>query len=225
MSLRLRGEYWITESETVFADGDVGDSNHQLYALEAAIRQISDHFSLDDEEIEAEGLNEVLTQYLNEELPDWKDRFCAPWHAAQWLILENGSGPSSLTLRTACEVVDDARTVAIQEWNWISVQKNQIVTRELTPENAKRIYDAIGEVFFDDENIELTDETEQDVDLNIFITSTQKETCLTLAELKAVSLPRPEDPMLEAAGRIATNTVATIDKDNLHPAYKRNLGD
>ena len=44
----LRGEYWITGHTVLFADGDIGDMNHEGYALEAIQQDILDRFGEED---------------------------------------------------------------------------------------------------------------------------------------------------------------------------------
>lgn len=225
MGIKLTGEYWIDESgQLTFADGDVGDSNHDRIALESAIQKVSDHFGLDDDEIEADGFSDILEAYLNEELPDWNENFKSAREAAWHLIETQSGGISNLTLMTACGETADARSVAIKEWGWISVQKNQIVMWENNPDKLAKLHEALGEAFFED-GVELKEEDEKEVDLNIFIASEQKTLLISMAELIEVDKPRSEDHMLEAHGKNAGNTILTIDKENLHPAYKRKLGD
>jgi len=40
----LRGEWWLTESGPLFADGDVGDMNHEMLAQQEAVRDIASDF-------------------------------------------------------------------------------------------------------------------------------------------------------------------------------------
>ena len=37
---RIRGEYWIIDGSATFADGDVGDMNHEGYAIDHARHRI-----------------------------------------------------------------------------------------------------------------------------------------------------------------------------------------
>jgi hypothetical protein len=225
MGQHLTGEYWIDDTNhLVFADGDVGDDNHESYALRTAQSKVSDALGLDDEEVESEGFMKVLRAHLDEEMPGWERLHREPNIAALRMCENDNRDISMLEMNTACELVKDARDVAIKEWGWISVRRGNIVMWEADKPRMEKLYRAIGDAFFE-EGTDLTPEMEAETDLEIWVQKTQKTIYTTLADLKDQGAIQHADiPRLDAH-KIAVNQLKTMDRDAMHPAYRRNLGD
>ena len=227
---KLRGEYWIEDdNQLTFADGDVGEYHHEGVALRAAQQKVSDALGLDDDEIESEGFVPVVEAHLDENLPGWNSdprfKLNNVSRGIQRLCEQDNRELSMMEINTACEMVKDAREVAVKEWGWVSVRQNHITLWDVSPERLDKVHRAMGEAFFE-EGIDLTAEMEAGVNLEVFIVSTQKSIFTSLADLKERSATLlPEIPSLEAAGKIAFNQLATMDKDRQHPSYRRKLGD
>ncbi len=225
---KLRGEWWIDDSNhLVFADGDVSDSDHNTIALHHAQSNVGDAIGLDDDAVESEGFIEAMVEHLDEEVPGWNqsgDRGQNMCRAISRLCEQDNREVSSLEISVACEVFEDARTLAVQEWKWVSLRKNHVLLWEADKHRLEQVNRAIGEAFYE-EGIDLTKEMENDVDLEITVASTGKNIYTTLAGIRDFdTILHGEIPSLDR-GKIAMNQLTSIDKGNLHPAYRRKLGD
>ena len=91
-----RGEWWIYPGgDAEFADGDVGDSNHEGYVIEHVARDIYEHFLGDPPEemgYLSEYEEELKQALINDERFDEKD-------AAEW----DSRGPTEVIIRKLME--------------------------------------------------------------------------------------------------------------------------
>jgi len=51
MEIELQGEYWFDENgNTMYADGDVGDMNHEAYVIQRCVGEITSIFDIYSED-------------------------------------------------------------------------------------------------------------------------------------------------------------------------------
>jgi len=194
----LNGEYWITDDGSVmYADGDVGDYNHEGYVIMQLQGQIADEFGVDAEpefsdwdETKAKIVQEILDDSTPEERAPLEELYddegadpiilqkmmeSDPQNAEEKLYLANGFG--------------DAREYAIMKWGWKRVAGNNIESASLTPHDMQVIARGIGEI---DEYLA------DDAEFSISVYGDQNYD-VTLAELEAGRLnsaePEPEQGM------------------------------
>ena len=118
----LRGEWWIDDSgSTTFADGDIGDYNHERYALEVAIG-----IDLDDVD-NAELLEAVVDRRFTPEVLEALEEAGANMKFVRW-CRDDG----------AC----DARDYALEHMGWIRVKGDNFEVWKLDDSALDRIQNA-----------------------------------------------------------------------------------
>lgn len=158
----FRGEWWFQEDGFAqFADGDVGDMNHETYVIERLRREILGELDIDFDEEYIDDLGnykdaifEKIRDELNAaELGDWNDELYMK-------VL------SSYFKRTNAELLikmkyawgsGDAREYALIHWGWQRVKGNIIQTQTLTSKDLTNIVRGLNDAYGDE--LEDTDET------------------------------------------------------------------
>lgn len=133
--MKITGEYWITDSELWFADGDVGDTNHEGYALDHARRLFLDDIGADNDHEYMD--DKTFVDSIHERLDE--DEFRHEYHTGsvlkelltKWRDLE-GSPQFSLPLMGIAFDQGDTRAFAMEHWNWKWVKKMWVGTHTLT---------------------------------------------------------------------------------------------
>lgn len=174
--ITIRGEYWFDESgSTMYADGDVGDMNHEMYVGQMLTGQILNYFGLDMDDFGSLDLSdyfdsikeEILSDSdLDEEqLEEFEEKFDHdPKQIIEDYIVENFKEKREKISKML--YVYDAREYAIKEWNWSRVHGNNIEVNRLTKDQLDRvsrgIWNALDEEgsIFSDEERELAGQTE-----------------------------------------------------------------
>jgi hypothetical protein len=175
MSL-LRGEWWIDDSgSTTFADGDVGDTNHEAYAWnsfvgvdEHQIGELQDIGSFDPNELDLDefGIHKLTEDGKSEEEIEEMDQ--KDIDEAGWEFLEE-EGVDIEFLQWLLKTGKDARDFAMEKHGWIRVQNDNFQFWKLDDKTLKNIRDC--EIWE-----EITDEDgEQPEDLETFLESSDEE--------------------------------------------------
>lgn len=171
----IRGEYWIVDGSANYADGDVGDTNHEGYALdhlrrivlEACDLEPSDCYDWDEllKDI-PESLNALLDLGLDNFISDplAGDVHSMVRQFARHLELD----PEDLD--QAFEVGGgDVRDYMCRKHGWIVCHNNRFAVWHLTRDAVKQIAEAVGDIL--DQEGSLYEE-DSDADLEIFVAST-----------------------------------------------------
>ena len=117
----LRGEYWLDSGQSMFADGDIGDMNHEGYAIDNAQREILSAMD-GDEFSEGDGVDwDGFIAHLEEVHGD-EDGYLAAMKEA---------GISDELYQTALGM-GDVRQYAAEQWGWIRVHGNDVQMRDLS---------------------------------------------------------------------------------------------
>lgn len=144
---RIRGEYWIINGDVSFADGDVGDVNHEGYAIDHAKREILNHFNLDsdDEFLDDQDFAERVVGALREEGVQCDT---VNWFAAAYAYLKQSGADERLleTLKCAADRGVDARDIAMRYWGWKWCRKNSISTWTFTSDDRRSILGGLNEI-------------------------------------------------------------------------------
>ncbi len=162
----MNGEWWFQDGQAVFADGDVGDMNHEAFVVDSLNRQILDHLGIDSSNFErapdmaelqryypkvmAEILENIQDEFTDEEKELVKDGFAAGAvnsylfrhpNLKDMLYYTQGQDKNGRTL--------DPRDYALIHWGWQRVKGNVIQTQTLTQKDLSNIvsglYDAYHE--------------------------------------------------------------------------------
>lgn len=224
----LDGEYWITDGgEVMYADGDIGDYNHEAHVIETLQHQIMDHFGIYDDppydwdEVKEQIVEEILNstdpqnqaawQQLAESNPDQLIATCLQQqgypNAEEALYTANGGG--------------DAREYAMEHWGWKRVAGNYVETWTLTASDMDIIVDGITEILWENGSEDVNPEQ---IELSISVYQTNQRVSMTLAELgQRNTAPNRDLPQTAytsddwTRNAQASNREAEISK--MHPAY------
>jgi hypothetical protein len=167
----FRGEYWIQDGYVQFADGDVGDLNHEAIVIQSAASQVLSHIGIDADEpyipdmddeiyeaIQNDLPEEIQTQYVDGEISA-KD--CLKYYGKH--VLQNAKFD---------ELVDaaydriDVRRFAMREWGWKAIRGNNVDTWNLTSEDLKKISSGLSDAY--DAEITQYEQNNKSVDENGF---------------------------------------------------------
>lgn len=166
-----RGEYWIVDGTAIFADGDVGDTNHEGYVILHAQNLLYEGENWETGKREmareiwevVEGNTTLLAEATTYGITE---RTCEK--DAEEVICEFGEKTGVLTgekweLFTIANgnysnANMDLRDYAMKNWGWKAVRGNSIQTWHLTSSDMRSIanglYDIVGEVGGEEEEEE-----------------------------------------------------------------------
>jgi len=165
----MRGEFWIHDGTAMFADGDIGDYNHEAYVIEVVQSQI-----INGEEDWEEWKNKTVLEILEEkkqeleekkldteepgDIKDIDDQIYEIWemskntsYYAYELIGDNleelGIEPEYFEIAKG---QGDAREFAMKHWGWKRLEEDNIETWFLKENDlrdiANGLYDAYDDV-------------------------------------------------------------------------------
>lgn len=176
-----RGEWWIDDSgNTIYADGDVGDSNHEAVVIQTLTGQLLSHFGIHTD-VETGHISDYEGQIYDSLMSD--DRLSEE-EQQEWNM---GGGPSEVILRKLIEdkafedpkqaedalyiaygsATRDARDYAMKYWNW-KVMKTfggyiEIQTWHLKPEDLGLIVQGVWDIMDDNGDEEDQDDSDNKI--------------------------------------------------------------
>jgi hypothetical protein len=180
----IRGEYWIIDGSVDFADGDVGDRNHEGIAIDYvvhsyvdAIQSLAEEFDL---EVELERYGEVDSEAIQQALQQITE-----------ILQERGeSSPDNFLMQQLqCDIEalsilqggGDARQYVIDHLGWIAIRSNNVELSGYNSARQREIADAVSEVLSQESG---EDFDPSQVDLSIYDHATGKSWYVTLADLE-----------------------------------------
>ena len=173
---QIHGEWWIDDSgSAMYADGDVGDANHETHVIDAVL-----HKYLDIPEFTDANSNEFIDGYIQEnweEVVEWminveglisEDERQLAYAGAQnespsnpgenfFELASNNMALSDILKMNGASDEEaniaigqgDVRLSAAKNWGWVRVQGREVEAFRLTSDVIRRIanglYDAYGE--------------------------------------------------------------------------------
>ena len=166
----LVGEWWIdNHGEAMFADGDVGDMNHEAYVIQYLTNEFLNFFGLDDQEkgdlsqyeedvadvLRSKG---VITDENEEDFSNDPWNFVYEWLKTQNYMKDEGQLQEAFFIALG-STQRDAREYALKHWKWKRMKGNVIQTQQLTPEDLKIIVSGVHNAYGDqmeDEDVDPT---------------------------------------------------------------------
>lgn len=139
-SQTMRGEWWLEDGTSMFADGDIGDMNHEGFVIDRAQREIAD------------SLGDGFEDMINDDGVDWNSIVVK-------LEEDNDAVASGLTdnllksLEIDPELFEvatgngDVRAYAVEKWGWTRVAGNDVQTGSLTTRSMKQLADGLGDAY------------------------------------------------------------------------------
>ena len=157
--IRTANEYWFHDNDVEYADGDVGDKNHEMIAEDYILNQFipyerlpefNDEYGLSKEKLETSAKeNYDFIEYLTNkyQLPEQEiiDNIYE-YNYINWLL----TGDDTLQTPKSKELFDalyDPRKYALEKLGWIRVQGNYIQTYNLDQTHLDEIVNGLREIF------------------------------------------------------------------------------
>jgi hypothetical protein len=182
----IRGEYWIQNGHVDFADGDVGDKNHEGIAIEHVFYKYADQIVAfaDANEIdttEAHLYGEVNVEGLTDIIAHLRNKF-----GDQAVMTEIGADPDAYDVLLG---VGDAHAYVLIHEGWIAVRANNAELYGWNAQKKDELASGLGDIVFE-EGIE---EPPEEIEFSIHDFQSQKYFMMTLADLEGqpVRLQQP----------------------------------
>src|SRR3972149_1861072 len=231
--MNMTGEYWIHEDGHVdFADGDAGDTNHEMIVVGIVQREISDALAGET------GPNGSMKRsYDNYEYVDWdeflKDLADTFGNENHQLIALKQAGITDEQWAVANGFMD-AREYAVKDWGWKRIRGHHLETWTFTKQDMEAIITGVENIL-DEQGIEEDEFGDAAIDLYITVYSTGQHFDTTLKELKDRLKPQtttPAQQQLQQTSREkeqyykwmannASQQVKDLDYQNINQVYKR----
>ena len=236
-TVSLSGEYWFDDSgTTMYADGDVGDMNHEAYVIQRCNSEILDHFHLnnggdyDTVETHQDTILDMIVEDsdIEDEDEKWEKRQELENDPADAIInylTQKGVKDVSDTVFIAYGSSIDAREYAIKNWGWSRVAGDSIETKELTRETLRVIAHGINNALEEEGKTYEYDETPDVLDLHEYgiSTYTGKRFNITLRDMESGNVEGLERSDIEVSKSSATDQVKQMDMEKM-PSYYRERG-
>lgn len=145
------GEFWIDSSGMLlYADGDVGDYNHEMYATQQLLSEILEYFGINEvENLDIYSYYPQIKSFLS---PERLEEFEESPDTVIFDILKEHGYPN---VEDAYKVIygrKDPREYALKHWGWKRVHGNNIQTMFLTESDLRIISRALGELLQTEED-------------------------------------------------------------------------
>ena len=151
----LDGEYWLDDGDAQFADGDVGDMNHEMSVIQRAGNEVIDSIA---ETESLRGLADVLAPVLSE---DNVDPIAARTYMIDWLdaqpeyseiddvygFVAKEAGINPELLDTALGNTDDARVYGMKSYGMVRVAGDSVQTETLSKTKLREIARGLESAF------------------------------------------------------------------------------
>jgi hypothetical protein len=145
----LRGEFWLIGGQAVFADGDVGDINHEGLVIQQMLGELVDEVNseigsqIDAEIAELATVEHEIYKYLSQESEENVDA-----DQVEEFILETIGFDKDKFDVVLGKV--DARDYGLKNLGWVRVKQENVQTYTLTPEQMKDIARGLADAYNDE---------------------------------------------------------------------------
>jgi hypothetical protein len=234
----ISGEYWFDENgQTMYADGDVGDMNHEAYVIQTCISQLAGEFDVYIDEpyletgsiLEDEIVEKIIDDLDIEDESEKEDKIEQikndPADAMIDYLVQN----TSMEIDAASDLVlnaygskGDAREYAIKNWNWSRVQGDSIETLKLTADALKTIAKGINNALDEEGKFYDYEDNPEVLELHEYTISTYsgKRYTITLADMEKGNVSGLEQDIAVTVSA-ATQQVKQMDIDAMPDFYKQ----
>jgi hypothetical protein len=192
--LKIRGEYWISNGQLQYADGDIGDYNHEYFAIQhifseyqSEIENLAENHNIEIDnfygEVNHENLSELLHQ-IHDVLIEKES--ISEKEAWELIRKELGCNEKALAILLGG---GDARLYVMEYENWIAVRSNNVELFGYDLKKQKEIVDGIYDI--------LGEEGEENgskiIELSFYDHKTKRSWNSTLSDLENPSVvSRPQ---------------------------------
>jgi hypothetical protein len=215
----IRGEYWIQESGVDFADGDIGERNHEGIAIEYVVSQYSD--AVEELAKRLKIKNKIKNyEYAVEEVIRVLDlaKSSNRKNIESWIINQIGCDVDTYNILLGG---GDAREYVMEHYGWIAVRSNNVELYGYTNDKQKQIADGIYQIL-DEEGIEGDIDPTQ-IDLSLFDYKTSKSWYATLADLEQPEVAaRPQQQAMTTYNPLHATFFSPKDREeNKYPVPQK----
>jgi hypothetical protein len=230
-SISIDGEYWFDEDgNTMYADGDVGDMNHEMYVEERVLGNLLNYFNLEVSEFKEFSINEYykkikdillekIDQNDEEALENLENEF---WDDPKQIIEDYIVSEFKENREKIHNMLymGDAREYAIKEWNWSRVHRNNIEVNRLTSEQLNLVSSGIWNALSEEGKV-YTEEDRIDAGETVYYISTYTGKRYSI-KLNDMNSPDNISDLEESPTQIQKGfaTIDKMDKENLTDFYK-----
>lgn len=185
MAMTIRGEYWISKGHVDFADGDIGDKNHEGIATEHIFYHFADSIRNYAEELGVEANFDSYDEIDIEAISN------VMWEIYEKLIANGEKEPDKVILKnlnTNQDVLQvlygkgDSRLCVMKYEGWIAVRENNIDVFGFDENKRKSLLNGLYEIL-DQEGIE-EDVSPENLEFSIHDFKTNRASYVTLADIE-----------------------------------------
>jgi hypothetical protein len=160
----LRGEWWIVDGQAIYADGDVGDMNHEAYVIQSIQGMYADEEFNRGEYIDWDGFEKHLLEEGIAGLGDAEyDEDEIVYNALKEL------GMTDEEIKVARGQHGDAREYGLKNLGWKRIKGDNVQTQTLTSGDLSDIARGLWEI---SESSGMDNETEFTVDIEVYSNGT-----------------------------------------------------
>lgn len=202
---KITGEYWIINGRADFADGDTGDKNHEMIAMDHICSENLDRIyncakelnlnipsssSMEDEPTESV---HSLLSLIFEKLKSWDE-------------VQKECGIDTETLKVITDGKSDPRLYVMKREGWVAVRSNNIELYGLDERKLKELGSGLDDII-DQESGWLEDTNDEELEFNLYDHKNNKSISLTLQDIKDKSVFRPQTLPQTTYNRLAVPAV------------------
>lgn len=229
----LHGEYWFDDSgDAMYADGDVGDMNHEAYVIQRCIYDVLGSFDIHDDseypsiEKNEDVILEIIVDSMNiedenekyEKLQELKDD---PASAIIDYLKTQNFPNAEETVFIAYDSRGDAREFAIKNWGWSRVHGKHIEVQTLNSETLKNVKRGIlnaleqeGKLYSEDD-YEAAGKAEYNIS-----TYTGRRYTIKLDDMSSPENISDLEPIIQPDKTAAGEQLRDLDIKSMNPYYQ-----
>lgn len=216
----IRGEYWIIDGFIDFADGDVGDRNHEGIAIDHVVGQYTDDVSNLAEELklphEIDNYDEVDYEAFINTLGNIREKLeetMSEQQADLYIMGELNCNEETYAMLLG---FGDPRMYAMKNEGWIAIRSNNVELFGYNNRRQKEIAESVSQILYEEQGVEESDPSQ--VELSIYDHKTGKSWYATLQDLEQPEVQsRPTQQLTTTYNKPFTNPKDTEENKYSNP--------
>jgi len=184
--MKIRGEYWIQNGQVDFADGDVGDQNHEMVALNHVASEhldslfdYAEELGMETEEFDrySENPSSTASELLSSIHHELVEKGVSSVQVAPEVIGKLGINAETYKMLGGG---GDARLYVMKNEGWIAIRSNNIELFGYDANKKKQLASGLEDIL-DQEGIE---EPYEQIEFGLYDHKTNRSSEVTLADIK-----------------------------------------
>jgi len=229
----LKGEYWFDDSGTaMYADGDVGDMNHEAYVQQYCVGSVLSQFDIHDDseypslETHEDEILEQIVDNLN--IEDEEKKYLEleelkndPASAIIDYLEKNNFENASDTVFIAYGSSRDAREFAIKNWGWSRVHGKHIEVQTLNSETLRNVKRGIENALEQEGQVySKEDEIAAELAEYFISTYTGKRYSIKLGDMSNPDNISDLEPIIQSGKTAAGEQLRNLDLKSMNSYYQ-----